>query len=112
MAGAEDIISITIPIMTYDCLERLNKIICHPDYYNAFFDVELYLNLTEMGLLRDDRAWDTTTFQRKHYTNSKSELEIHTCRHGLFWSHDSEVFKRRKALPLEERLKVSKTSFD
>ncbi len=50
----------SIPILTYGCLERLNKIIYHPAYNHMHSDGELYKNLKELNLLIDDRITDAT----------------------------------------------------
>ncbi|MCX8130426.1 MAG: hypothetical protein N3I35_10040 [Clostridia bacterium] len=98
--------SITIPIMTYNCLKELNHVIYHPEYRQLFCDSELYINLKEKGLLKDDRESDMTTFEHRHYLVNKRDADIYDSVFGSYWNRDAAVFKRRMCLSLEDRLKV------
>ena len=97
---------ITIPIMTYGCLRRLNGIIYHPAYNHMFSDGELYLNLKEMGLLYDDRLNDTTVFEHYHYAAGKRSADQADKAYNMKWKDDELTWSKRKLMPIEERLKV------
>jgi hypothetical protein len=97
---------VTIPIMTYDALLKLNRIIYHPAYNHMFSDAELYLNSKELGLLIDDRMTDTTTFEHHHYVTGKRQADKNDSAYILKWRDDEITWNRRKNLPLEERIKV------
>lgn len=102
--------AITIPIMTYSCLLKLNKIIYHPDYTHMFSDCELYLNLKELRILIDNRMEDKTVFEHKHHACGKSlkkreadEYDIHFYKN---WKNDEEIWNKRKNMSIEDRLRV------
>lgn len=102
--------AITIPIMTYSCLLRLNKIIYHPDYTHMFSDCELYLNLKELGLLIDNRLQDETVFEHKHHAYGKHlkkrEADQYDAHFYNKWREDQEIWNRRKNMSVEGRLKI------
>lgn len=97
---------ITIPIMTYGCLEKLNKVIYHPAYYHMHSDAELYLNLIDLGLLIDNRKTDTTVFEHHHWAAKKRNVDVHDQNYHNKWSEDEIIWNIRKNIPVEERLKV------
>lgn len=97
---------ITIPIMTYGCLEKLNKVIYHPAYYHMHSDAELYLNLRDLGLLIDNRKTDTTVFEHHHWAARKRNVDVHDQNYHNKWSEDEITWNIRKNIPVEERLKV------
>ena len=93
----------TIPIMTYGCLLKLNRFMVHPDYHHVYADSELTTNLKEMGLLKTvyDREF---IFRHLHHGLGLTPTdEIHT-RCDSFHAKDAETYRRRSALSLEERL--------
>jgi hypothetical protein len=95
---------ITIPIMTYDCLLKLNKIIYNPVYNHMYSDCELYLNLKDLGLLIDERLTDTTTFEHLHYAAGKRNPDNVDQQYHLKWKDDEIMWNKRKIMTLEERL--------
>ncbi len=100
--------AITIPIMTYSCLLKLNKIIYHPEYTHMFSDNELHLNLKELGLLIDNRLEEEIIFEHKHHACGKRQREADQYDIQFYskWNEDQEIWNRRKNMSLEERLKV------
>lgn len=97
---------ITIPIMTYGALLKLNRIIYHPSYNHMFSDAELYLNSKDLGLLIDDRMSDATTFEHHHYAAGKRNPDQNDQAYNLKWKDDELTWNRRKIMPVEERIKV------
>jgi hypothetical protein len=98
--------AITIPIMTYGCLLKLNRAIYHPAYNHMFSDCELYLNLKDLGLLYDDRLNDETTFEHLHYAAGKRNADQADQAYNAKWSEDDTTWQKRKFMPVEERVKI------
>ena len=98
--------AITIPIMTYDCLLKLNRNIYNPIYSHMFSDVELYFNAKDLNLLIDNRLTDTTTFEHCHYAAGKRNADQNDVNYNKSWNKDSDTWNKRKNMPIEERLKV------
>jgi hypothetical protein len=97
---------VTIPIMTFGCLRKLNGIIYHPAYNHMFSDGELYLNLKELGLLFDDRLNDEMTFEHLHYAAGKRNADGADQAYNSKWKDDEITWNKRKLMSVEERLKI------
>lgn len=98
--------AITIPIMTYDCLIKINRAIYHPAYNHMFSDCELYLNLKELSLLYDDRVNDETTFEHLHYAAGKRNPDQADQAYNNKWQEDEIMWNKRKVMSVEERILV------
>ncbi len=98
--------AITIPIMTFGCLKRLNKVIYHPAYNHMFSDCELYNNLKDLNILYDDRLNDEVVFEHLHYAAGKRNADQADQAYNNKWSEDQITWDNRKVMPIEERLKV------
>jgi len=96
--------AITIPIMTYGCLLKLNRTIYHPAYNHMFSDCELYNNLKDLNLLFDDRINDDTTFEHLHYAAGKRQADGADQAYNGKWQEDEQTWNIRKLMPVEERL--------
>jgi len=96
--------AITIPIMTYGCLLKLNRYIYHPAYNHMFSDCELYLNLRDLGLLYDDRINDLTTFEHLHYAAGKRNADQADQAYNSKWKEDELTWNNRKSMSVEERI--------
>jgi hypothetical protein len=92
----------TIPIMTYDCLLKLNKIIYHHAYHWQYSDVELYYNLHELNLIK--MAYHLT-FNHRHYSHGFRTQDEHDVFGNNMSSIDAKTFKTRMQMPIGERLK-------
>jgi len=99
--------AITIPIMTYDCLLKINRAIYHPSYNHMFSDCELYLTLRDLDLLYDDRQNDTTTFEHLHYAAGKRNADQADQAYNSKWQEDEIMWNKRKNMSVEERILVS-----
>lgn len=97
--------AVTIPIMTYGCLIRLNRYIYHPSYSHMFSDCELYENLKDLDLLYDDRLNDTTVFEHLHYAAGKRNADQADQAYLSKWKDDEDIWNIRKNMPVEERIK-------
>jgi hypothetical protein len=98
--------AITIPIMTYGCLLKLNRAIYHPAYNHMFSDCELYLNLKDLDLLYDDRLNDETTFEHLHYAAGKRNADQADQAYNAKWSEDDTTWQKRKLMPVEKRIEI------
>ena len=98
--------AITIPIMTYGCLKKLNMTIYHPVYNHMFSDCELYNNLKDLGLLYDDRINDTTIFEHLHHAAGKRNADQADQAYNAKWKDDEITWNKRKLMSVEERIKV------
>lgn len=98
--------AITIPIMTYGCLKKMNMIIYHPAYNHMFSDCELYNNLRDMNMLYDDRLNDTTTFEHLHYAAGKRNADVADQAYNAKWKDDEATWNKRKLMSVEDRLKL------
>jgi hypothetical protein len=97
--------AITIPIMTYGCLKKMNMVIYHPAYNHMFSDCELYDNLKDLGLLYDDRINDTTVFEHLHYAAGKRNADQADQAYNDKWAEDEITWQKRKVMSVEERIK-------
>jgi len=98
--------AITIPIMTYGCLLKINRAIYHPAYNHMFSDCELYLTLKELGLLYDDRINDPTIFEHLHHASGKRQADEADRNYYSKWKEDEITWNKRKIMSVEERIKV------
>lgn len=95
---------VTIPIMTYDCLLKLNRFIYHPDYVWQFSDAELYHNLMGLKLLKNVRKTGPL-FEHRHWANGKRPFDDNDRVGARQGCKDDKTFKRRMQMQLKDRLK-------
>jgi hypothetical protein len=96
---------VTIPIMDYACLFRLNKIIYHPLYKHQYSDNELYDNLKALNFLKDLRNLPTM-FEHRHWhcgKRDKDEVDEFILKST---EEDFNTYKSRSKLSVTERLTV------
>ncbi len=98
---------ISLPIMTYGCLKKLNYIIYNPCYVHMCSDAELYLNVKELGLLIDDRLTDETTFEHYHWVNNKRSPDQNDQKYNMNFAADEALWQKRKLMRVEDRLKIN-----
>lgn len=98
----------SIPVMTYDCLLKNNKIIYNPAYTHLCSDAELFLNLKEMDLIIDDRINDTNyVFEHHHWSAGKRKADQNDQSYYSNFEKDKSTWEIRKKLTLEERILVN-----
>ena len=97
----------SIPVMTYDCLLKNNKVIYNPVYTHLCSDAELFLNLKEMNLIIDERVNDINfVFEHHHWSSGKRKPDQNDQSYYSNFEKDKKTWEMRKELTLEERLKV------
>ena len=97
---------VTIPIMTFGTLMKLNRVIYHPTYNWQFADAELYDNLMKMGRLKNMRKPKLPLFEHKHWANAKRKFDAVDKPGTAIAGRDTQNYNRRMKMPLAERLKV------
>jgi hypothetical protein len=96
---------ITIPLMTWGCLKKLNRVIYHPAYNHMFSDNELYLNCKELGMLINGYG-DGIQFLHVHHSAGLRQVDVADRHYHAKWASDQNTWNTRKNWTLEERLKV------
>jgi len=96
---------ITIPLMTYGCLKKLNKVIYHPAYNHMFSDNELFLNCRDLGMIINGYH-DGIQFLHVHHSAGLRGVDEADKHYHAKWREDQDRWNTRKLLPIEERLKV------
>ena len=96
--------AITIPILTWGCFEKLNKIIYNPAYSHMYSDCELYMNLKDLGMLIDNRLADVTTFEHLHHASGKRSADQMDVQYSIRWKEDESTWNKRKLLSVNERV--------
>ena len=102
---------VTIPIMTFGALKKLNKIIYNPVYDHMHSDVELYDVALRSGLLKDNRMSNSPIFEHRHYCNGKRAKDVNDTRLESKYTKDSDTYNSRKSLPLEKLIEVPIEAF-
>jgi hypothetical protein len=97
---------VTLPIMTFSTLLKLNRIIYHPSYIWQFADEELYHNLLALNRLKNMRGPSAPIFEHRHWVNNKRPLDEHD-RIGIQAGHDDiNNFHKRMSLSMRDRLTI------
>lgn len=96
---------ITIPLMTYGCLKKLNHIIYHPIYNHMFSDNELHLNCKDLGMIINCYH-DGIQFLHVHHSAGLRATDQADVHYHSKWKVDQDMWNRRKKMKLEERLKI------
>jgi hypothetical protein len=97
---------ITIPIMDYYCLTRLNNIIYHPSYIHLYSDNELYDNVESLGLLKDKCEDNELIFKHKHWYDGQREHDDNDIFFLSCQERDRKNYIERVNCTLQEKLKV------
>ena len=97
---------LSIPIMTWSCLKRLDTIVYHPVYNHMFSDNELFDILKEKNLIKKTDA--NIIFEHRHWITKKrikDDNDDKLASQDIFEA-DRELYLKRKSLRLSEKLKV------
>lgn len=100
---------VTIPIMHYGALRKMNKVIYHPAYTHMHSDVELYTTAEKLGLIKDVRNVSSVEFQHQHYSIGLREVDKSDTDLNPSYNTDGELNKRRNHLPIEQLIAVDKS---
>jgi hypothetical protein len=95
----------SIGCVTFAAIKKLNRLIGHPDYYHNYSDNEFYDNLNALGLYKDVSATNPATFDHKHWCMNTRERDATDIKASDYFLIDQATYARRKAMPIEERLK-------
>jgi hypothetical protein len=96
--------SMTIPIMTYDCLLRINRHIYHPEYKCRYADTELFHNLKQLNLLKDLRGLGKPVFMHQHWAVGKRPCDEHDKPGVDAEDYDHKIYEARMRLPISQKL--------
>lgn len=100
---------VSIPIMTYKALCKLNKVIYHPAYTHAWSDNELHDNALELGILKDISISNPEIYiEHRHFSQGKRGKDTFDTENEKSAPADAKLYQQRKKLPLIERLIVKK----
>lgn len=97
---------VTIPIMTYSALQKLNHIIYNPNYNHMCSDNELYDIASELELIKDVRSANII-FQHQHYANDMRNRDDTDDKVMAMASTDSTLYHTRKSKSIKDRLFIS-----
>lgn len=101
---------ITLPILTYEALQKLNYIIYNPVYHHVYSDMELYRVVNESGLLKDIREDYPSIFTHHHWVNVNNQREKDDIDANLNSNESinagSSLFNERKSYDLKQLLAV------
>jgi hypothetical protein len=103
---------VTIPILRYDALKKLNHIIYNPTYTHMWSDDELYTVANKLGLIKDIRRNNPTIFEHRHYANGKRVQDIHDLALVDKYESDRSLHTSRHALTVTDLLKIPKSISD
>jgi len=99
---------VTHPILTFNCLKQLNRIIYNPVYHHMCSDVELFDVAEDLGIILDTRGSnDTSYFEHRHYMNERRNLDDVDRKVLAIQDRDKMIYAMRKLqLSTKEKLKV------
>lgn len=100
---------VTLPIMHYGALMKMNKVIYHPVYTHMHSDVELYTTAEKMNLIKDVRDISSITFSHHHHSTNKRKMDESDTRLNESYSVGGELLRKRRSLSIKDLIKVDKS---
>lgn len=98
---------ITIPILTYSFLKKLNHIVYHPAYNHMYSDQELYDICKELNSLKIVNKTLGYTFEHRHWTTGKRKKDgADETINSNQYERDRRIYLKRKKLSLNDKLKI------
>ena len=96
--------AVTIPIMSFGCLLKLNRILYHPSYRHLYSDQELFDNVRDLGLLVDCRGEGYPVFEHRHWYHGNRGRDHVDDRIDNYMERDRLNYESRSRLPVNIRL--------
>jgi len=97
---------ISMPVMTFSALLRLNRIIYHPEYRHMYSDQELHDVAEHLGILNCARETDPI-FEHRHYVyNKRPKIESDKVL-NQWYDESLQLYLRRKQYPIQKKLTVN-----
>jgi len=100
---------VTIPIMMYSTLQKMNGIIYHPAYTHCWSDNELLEVLSELKILKNITDKPEVYFEHRHYSNGMRVRDASDIGHSERDAIDKQTYNTRKSLSVQDKLKVNDT---
>lgn len=98
---------VTLPILNYGTLKRLNYKLYPTAYHHSYSDNELYLNLKDLNSIKDLRSsHESIIFEHRHHGNGKRPVDLKDRSFLRFEREDKKIWESRKRMTLEERLNI------
>lgn len=101
---------VTIPIMHYGALKKMNNVIYHPAYTHMHSDVELYTTAEKMGLIKDVRSISSVIFEHRHYSVNKRAVDKADTNLNASYDIDGDLNKKRNKMTVPELIEVNKAT--
>src|SRR5690606_7589151 len=96
---------VTIPILSFECLLKLNRVIYHPSYNHQYSDAEFFNNIHQMNLVKDVRN-GPIMFEHRHWACSKRGIDSIDTIINAYSAKDRTNYRNRLAISVQERLVV------
>lgn len=98
---------VTIPIMTYGALTKMNHVIYHPAYTHMSSDVELYTTAEKLGLIKDIRNTEQTIFKHEHHSIGKRPCDDVDKALDSSYITGKQILDARAAFDIDKLLRIS-----
>lgn len=102
---------VTLPILRYDALKKLNHIIYNPAYTHMWSDDELYHVANRFNMIKDIRR-NNIIFEHRHYANGKRVQDIHDIALTDKYDSDRKLHESRVLLSTDDLIKIPKSISD
>lgn len=100
---------VTIPILNYLALQKMNRFVYNPAYSHMWSDVELYEVAESLGIIKDIRKSDEFLMEHRHYCRGKRVKDEKDVLVDDKYREDKKIYESRKLLSTEEKIKVDES---